>query len=74
MELKRNVGGPDRIARGVLGIWLVPVAFGALLAGKRLTAAIAALASAGLLFNAATQFCGCNAVLEIDTTTDEQVP
>ena len=32
---ERNVGGLDRIARGVVGTCLVAVAFGAFLAGRR---------------------------------------
>ncbi|ADJ13907.1 hypothetical protein HacjB3_02570 [Halalkalicoccus jeotgali B3] len=68
MNYPKNVGGTDRIIRGVLGIWLVVVALAALLAGQRTKAAIAGLAGIGLLQNAWTQFCGCNALFGIDTT------
>lgn len=67
MELRKNVGGLDRIARGVGGAALVAVAVVAVLAERRGLGAVAALAGAGLLFNAATQFCGVNALLGIDT-------
>ena len=68
--MKRNVGGLDRIVRGVLGIWLVVVAAAAYQDGKRERAAIAGIAGLGLLQNAATCFCGGNYLLGIDTTTD----
>ncbi|WP_135828694.1 YgaP-like transmembrane domain [Halorussus halobius] len=67
MEFRKNVGGLDRIARGVVGAALVGVAVVAVLAQRRGLGAVAALAGAGLLFNAATQFCGVNALLGIDT-------
>ena len=70
MNLPQNVGGLDRIVRGVLGIWLVVVALAAYLDDRRTTAAVAGVAGAGLLQNAATGFCGCNALIGIDTTAD----
>lgn len=71
MALQKNVGGRDRLARGVLGTVLVAVAVSALIAGRRGAGALAALVGAGLLFNAATQFCGLNALLGIDTCSRE---
>ncbi|MDG5758658.1 DUF2892 domain-containing protein [Natronococcus sp. A-GB1] len=70
--MERNVGGLDRIARGVLGIWLVAVAAAAYRNGKRSRAAIAGIAGLGLLQNATTCFCGGNYLLGIDTTTDSE--
>lgn len=70
MNYPKNVGGSDRIIRGVVGIWLVVVAIAAYLDGQRVKAAIASIAGVGLLQNAGTQFCGCNAVFGIDTTSD----
>jgi len=67
----KNVGGFDRIARGILGIGLVVVALGGFTGGRRVTAIVAGLGAAGLLFNAATQFCGLNALLGIDTCSPE---
>ncbi|WP_132058294.1 YgaP family membrane protein [Halorussus amylolyticus] len=67
MNLQRNVGGLDRIARGVGGAALLAVAVGAFVSGRRSIGLLAAVAGAGLLFNAATQFCGVNALLGIDT-------
>lgn len=72
MNYPQNVGeGIDRIIRGVLGIWLVVVAVAAFLDDRRVTAVTAAIAGAGLLQNAVTGFCGCNALFGIDTTTAE---
>ncbi|SIR46296.1 Protein of unknown function [Haladaptatus litoreus] len=71
MQFENNVGGIDRIIRGVSGIWLIAVAISALLDDRRTTAAIAAIAGAGLLRNAQSQHCGGNALLGIDTTTSE---
>ncbi|WP_222919211.1 DUF2892 domain-containing protein [Natrinema sp. SYSU A 869] len=66
--MKRNVGGLDRIVRGVLGIWLFAVTVAALVADRRGTAVATAIAAAGLLFNATTRFCGGNYLLGIGTT------
>jgi threonine dehydrogenase-like Zn-dependent dehydrogenase len=71
MRRTKNVGGFDRVARGILGIGLVVVALSGFTAGRRLTAIVAGLGAAGLLFNAATQFCGLNALLGIDTCSHE---
>jgi hypothetical protein len=68
---ERNVGGTDRIARGVLGTMLAVVAVGALLAGRRSAGVAATLGSAGLLFNFATGRCGMNKLLGIDTCPNE---
>lgn len=71
MNYPRNVGGIDRIVRGVLGIWLVVVAVAAYLDDQRTKAVITGVAGAGLLQNASTQFCGCNAAFGIDTTATQ---
>ncbi|WP_247729605.1 YgaP family membrane protein [Halovivax limisalsi] len=68
--MDRNVGGLDRIVRGVVGIWLLVVAVAALAVGARGRATIAAVAGAGLCWNALTRFCGGNYLLGIDTTGD----
>ncbi len=68
---EKNVGGLDRIARGVLGTVLVVVAIGAFVAGRRSTAIATALGSAALLFNAATGRCGMNKLLGINTCSRE---
>lgn len=65
--MQRNVGGLDRIVRGVLGIWLLAVASAAILTDRRAIAVTTAIAAAGLLFNATTRFCGGNYLLGIDT-------
>lgn len=68
VPLERNVGGLDRIARGVLGaVLLVAGAAGYLTGYGVALPAVLAVAAAGLLFNAATQFCGVNALLGVDT-------
>ncbi|RRJ33487.1 YgaP family membrane protein [Halocatena pleomorpha] len=66
MAFDRNVGGIDRIVRGVLGTWLLLVTIGAMLNGQRTKALAAGIASVGLLFNAAVGWCGLNAVLSVD--------
>lgn len=71
LNIQQNVGGFDRIIRGVLGIWLVVVAVAALLDNRRVTAITTAIAGAGLLQNAVSGFCGCNALFGIDTTATE---
>ena len=64
---RRNVGGRDRKARGVLGVLLGNVAVLALGFNRRNQATIVGVAAAGLLFNAVVGFCGLNAMLGIDT-------
>lgn len=68
--MQRNVGGFDRIARGVLSIWLLVVAAVAYRNGKREHAAIAGIAGLGLSFNVLFGFCGGNYLLGVDTTDD----
>ncbi|WP_135807106.1 YgaP family membrane protein [Halorussus marinus] len=67
MPLRKNVGGTDRLARGVAGAALAGLAVVASVTGRGPLAVVAALAGGGLLFNAATQFCGVNALFGIDT-------
>ena len=71
MVFEKNVGGLDRVARTVLGIVLMVIALGAGFSNSFAVAAIAVVAGAGLLFNAATQFCGVNALLGVDTCSQE---
>lgn len=68
---EKNVGGADRIARGILGVGLLVVAIGTFLANRRSTALAAGLGSAALLFNFATGRCGANKLLGIDTCSRE---
>lgn len=69
-NMQRNVGGRDRIVRGVLGIWLIVVAFAAYRDDAHERAAIAAIAGLGLCWNVVTRFCGGNWLLGIDTTSE----
>lgn len=71
MQLERNVGGLDRIARGLLGIGLVAVACGAFSSDRRMTGIVATVASTGLLFNAISGRCGLNKLLGINTCSRE---
>lgn len=68
--VRQNVDTAGRILRGVLGIWLLVVALGALRAERRLPAAIAGIAGIGLFQNAVTGFCGGNWLFGIDTTNE----
>ncbi|WP_302080703.1 YgaP family membrane protein [Salinibaculum rarum] len=70
-EQMRNVGGYDRLARVLLGVVLFAIAVGAAVTDRQLFAVFGMIASAGLLLNAATQFCGVNAVLGLDTCAYE---
>lgn len=63
----RNVGGYDRLARAALGLLLVGIAVVASVSGQQTLAVFGMIAGAGMLFNAATQFCGINALLGLDT-------
>jgi hypothetical protein len=65
--VQRNVGGRDRTIRALLGIGLLVAAVAALADSRTTVAAVAGAAGAGLSFNAATGFCGVNALLGIDT-------
>lgn len=67
MAFERNVGGIDRIVRGVLGTWLLAVAVSAVFDDQRGKAFAAGIASSGLLFNVVTGWCGANAVLGVDS-------
>lgn len=68
--MQRNVGGFDRIARGVLSIWLLVVAAAAYQDEKRERAAITAIAGLGLSYNVLFGFCGGNYLLGVNTTAD----
>lgn len=69
--MNRNVGGHDRIVRGVLGTWLLVVALAAFMDDQDAKAATAAIAGTGLLVNWTTRFCGGNALFGINTSADE---
>lgn len=71
MALQKNVGGWDRFVRALLGVPLVAGAAVAVVGGYTVVGIGAGLAGAGLLFNAATQFCGVNALLGIDTCSQK---
>ncbi len=67
--MKRNVGGIDRIARIVVGLVLLVVG---LLAPIELIWRVAALVVAAVaLITAAVRFCPANALLGINTCTEE---
>ncbi|UPM43081.1 YgaP family membrane protein [Halocatena salina] len=67
MAFERNVGGIDRIVRGVLGTWLLLVTIRAMLNGQRTKAFATGIASVGLLFNVVIGWCGLNAALGVDS-------
>ncbi|WP_254768342.1 YgaP family membrane protein [Salinilacihabitans rarus] len=73
MRRSKNVGGLDRIVRGVLGIWLIVVGIAAYIDEQRTKAAVATIAGLGLLHNVRTGFCGGNYLFGVDTTADEAV-
>jgi len=63
----RNVGGIDRLARGVLAVVCLTAGGWALVAGSTLPGAVALAAGLGFGFNAVSGFCVANAVLGVDT-------
>lgn len=71
MDLETNVGGRDRLVRGLLAVVLTIVAIRTLRSGKRKTGLLATVGALGFGFNATTCFCGTNRLLGIDTTDDE---
>ncbi|MFQ3476600.1 DUF2892 domain-containing protein [Halonotius sp. F2-221B] len=70
MDIDSNVGGTDRLLRGLGAVLLSIVAVRALTAGKRTSGLLAAIGAVGLGINATTCFCGLNAALGIDSTED----
>lgn len=71
MDSEKNVGGRDRLVRGVLAAVLSVVAVRSFRKGKRKTGLLAGIGALGFGFNATTQYCGMNETLGIDTTSDE---
>jgi len=67
MDLPRNVGGRDRLARASLAILLTLGTVRLLRSGRRRLGLLAALSAVGFGFNAVTCFCGVNAALGVDT-------
>lgn len=70
MVFEKNVGGIDRAARAALSGLLTIVAVQTLRKGRRSIGIVSVVAATMLLFNVATQFCGLNAALGIDTCED----
>lgn len=70
MDIESNVGGTDRLVRGILAAVLTVVAVTALRRGSRVTGLLAVTGALGFGFNAVTCFCGINETLGIDTTDD----
>jgi hypothetical protein len=71
MSSDSNVGGRDRIVRAVLAVVLSVVGVQKLRNGNRTVGLLAVVGALGFGFNASTSFCGLNAALGIDTTTDD---
>jgi hypothetical protein len=67
MDVERNVGGLDRRVRAVVGVALVLASVVAIASGAQVVGLVAGLGGAGLLCNAATQFCGVNALFGVNT-------
>ncbi|MDY6817823.1 MAG: DUF2892 domain-containing protein [Halobacteriales archaeon] len=65
-----NVGGRDRLLRGVLAVVFTVLAISAFRNGKRARGLLVGLAAMGFGFNVVTQFCGLNRALGIDTTSE----
>ncbi|ERG97043.1 YgaP-like transmembrane domain [Haloquadratum walsbyi] len=65
-----NVGGRDRLMRGVFTVLLTLVAINTLQKGKYKSGILAIAGAFGLGFNTVTCFCGLNEMLGIDTTDE----
>lgn len=72
MSLESNVGGLDRIVRGVLGVTLLLVAAAMAAAESWALAGMLSAGGVALLFNAATQFCAINALLGVNTCSTRE--
>lgn len=70
MVLQKNVGGRDRKLRAVLAVVATVVAIAAFRKGKRKPGLLAGVAALGMAFNAVTCFCGLNATLGLDTSSE----
>jgi len=68
MDLDRNVGGRDRLARAAFAAFLTVVAIRSLRGGRRTLGLLAGVGALGFGFNATTCFCGLNRALGIDTS------
>ncbi|ERG91430.1 MAG: protein of unknown function (DUF2892) [Haloquadratum walsbyi J07HQW1] len=68
--VETNVGGRDRLMRGVFTILLTLTAVNTLRQRKYKFAILAAAGAVGLGFNTVTCFCGLNEALGIDTTDE----
>lgn len=68
--MDRNVGGRDRLIRGLLTVVLTVVAIGALRDGRRTGGLLAGVGALALGFNTTTCFCGLNHALGLDTTDE----
>lgn len=68
MDDKKNVGGRDRLLRGVLAAVLAVVSLRRLRSGKRTSGLLAGIGALGIGATAATRYCGINDALGRDTT------
>ena len=70
MEFDSNVGGMDRLVRGVFAALLSVVAVSALQERNYLRLLVAGAGAVGLGFTATTCFCGAYELLGIDTADE----
>ena len=67
----QNVGGRDRIVRGVLAVVFAVIAFKAIRGGNRNRGALAGVFAVGFALNTVTCFCTLNRLLGVDTTSGD---
>lgn len=67
----QNVGGRDRIVRGLLAAVLTVAAVRSLKRGKRLRGLLEGVGALAFGFNATTGYCGVNDALDVDTTSGQ---
>lgn len=70
MMPEQNVGGTDRLVRGVFAALLSVIAVSALRKRNYLTLLVAGAGALGLGFSATTCFCGLYEALGVDTTDE----
>ncbi len=68
--VSRNVGGRDRIARGVLALVFAVIAIKAIRGGNRNRGVLAGVVAVGFALNTVTCFCTLNKFLGVDTTAE----
>lgn len=68
--VSQNVGGRDRIVRGVLAVVFAVIAIKAIRGGNRNRGVFAGVVAVGFALNTVTCFCTFNKLVGLDTTSE----